>query len=88
MTSIKNSVFDVKDVNYVGVPSGLLYSNKKLEDITVYDLTNEKIEDFDTANFLFCYKVSASDSSVSVENNYIGYFYNGQYYEKDTSITS
>jgi len=74
------SVFDVKDVNYVGVPSGLLYSNKKLEEITVYDLTNEKIEDFDTSKFLFCYKVKSSDSGISVDGKYIGYFHNGQYY--------
>jgi hypothetical protein len=75
------TVFDVKAINYVGTPSGLLYSNKKLEDITIYDLVNEKIEDVDTSNFLFCYKVKSSDSGISIEDKYIGCFHNGQYFE-------
>jgi len=81
-TQKSESVFDVKDVNYVGVPSGILYSDKKLENITVYDLVNEVNEndDYPIHSYKYKYEIKSSDSSISIDGKYIGLFHNGQYY--------
>ena len=60
------SYFQEQGQNYIGVPYGVLHTNKASKDVNIYDFLGES-EEAPTENFKNHYKVVTCDSMVSLE---------------------
>ncbi len=83
-TIIKKSLFDVRHYNYIGTPSGILYSDKELKDITIFDLVTEvdKDKDYPILHlYKYNYKVKSSNKSLYINDLYLGNYVKEQYFE-------
>lgn len=70
--------FKVTDLNYIGTPSGTLFTDKEIKEVFIYDLINEKET---KKEYKYKYKVESSDSSLYIEDKLLGFIHMNQYYE-------
>lgn len=70
--------FQETSVNYISTPIGVLHTNKPLNEINIFDLTNTKSN---KENYEHHYKVTCSDTAIYIEGKYVGDFFNNTYFE-------
>lgn len=71
------SYFEITSTNRLGTPSGILHTDKPLNELSTNDLTN-RLEEL---NLEFAYPVKAYLNTLYIGDHFLGYYCNGIFFD-------
>ena len=77
---MKESAFVIEKVSHIGTPIGILYTNKEIENVEIFDLIYET-KSIIPGEYLHEYAIGAQDNALRIEGKLLGFIHNGQYFE-------